>query len=52
MSDREVNSKERKARLLRHAFEQTALASHAAKALGRSQPGVTRWLQLPWFHWH
>src|SRR4029077_7837053 len=52
MSDREVNSKERKARLLRHAFEQTALASHAAKPLSPSQPGVTCWLQLPWFHWH
>jgi hypothetical protein len=52
MSDREVNSQERKARLLRHAFEQTALAPHAAKPLGRSQPGVTRWLQLPRFHWH
>ena len=52
MSDREVNSQHRKARLLRHAFEQTAFASHAAKPLGRSQPSVTRWLQLPWFHWH
>src|SRR6185312_15231039 len=29
MSDREVSSQERKARLLRHAFEQTAFASHA-----------------------
>ena len=52
MSDRKVNSQHRKARLLRHAFEQTAFASHAAKPLGRSQPSVTRWLQLPWFHWH
>ena len=52
MSDREVNSQQRKACLLRHAFEQTALASHAAKPLGRSQPSITRRLQLPRFHWH
>src|SRR5213075_1716140 len=51
MSDREVNAQYRKASLLRHAFEQAAFASHAAKPLGRSQASVTRWLQLPWFHW-
>src|SRR5262245_3466582 len=50
MSERKVNSQYRKARLLRHAFEQTALASHAAKPLGRSQASVTRWLELPRFH--
>jgi hypothetical protein len=52
MSDREVKSQHRKTRLLRYAFEQAAFASHAAKALGGSEPSVTCWLQLPWFHWH
>src|SRR5262245_2551153 len=49
MSDREVNSQYRKTRLLRYAFEQTALASHTAKALGWSQSSVTGWLELPRF---
>src|SRR5882757_3709559 len=52
MSDREVNSQHRKASLLRHALEQTAFASHAAKPLGRGQASVTRRLQLPRFQWH
>src|ERR1044071_8605545 len=42
VSNRKVNSQDRKARLLRCAFEQTAFASHAAKPLGRSQASVTR----------
>src|SRR5215472_17339883 len=52
MSERKVNSQYRKARLLRHAFQQTAFTSHAAKPLGGSQPGVKRWLELPRFHRH
>jgi hypothetical protein len=52
MSDREVKSQHRKARLLGYAFEQTAFASHTAKTLSGSEPSITRWLQLPWFHRH
>src|ERR687891_196027 len=50
MSDRKVNSQYRKARLLRDALEQAALASHAAKPFARSETSVTRRLQLPRFH--
>src|SRR5215472_18519220 len=50
MSDREVNSQNRKPSLLRQTFEQTAFASYTSEALGRSKADVTRWLELPRFH--
>ena len=50
MSARKIHSQHRKPGLLRHAFEKAALAPDAAKPFSRSQPGITRRLQLPRFH--
>src|SRR4029079_12994824 len=52
VSDSKINPQRGKASLLGHALEQTALAPHTAKPLGRSEPGITRWLELPRFHSH
>ena len=50
MCHREVNSQHRKTSMMRKTFDQTALASHAAKAFAWRQAGVAGRLKFPRLH--
>ena len=50
MCHREANSQHRKTSMVRETFDQTALPSHAAKALAWRQAGVAGRLKFPRLH--